>query len=103
MRSDEITNSTYRLVYPPPLFVVYLCIPISCEQERTTYAAVFRGGTEPYLQVVQLDNWDFTATSLTHSQLDSIKGSEEETHEIYDVDSRAASSSVRIVFGMDFL
>eukprot|EP00752_Nemacystus_decipiens_P008859 g7905.t1 len=61
--------------------------------ERTTYAAVFRGGSEPYLQVVQLDGWDFTATTIAPSQLDSIKGSEAETHQLYDVDSRAASSS----------
>ena len=78
-----ITNSAHTLYPTPRLWP---------EQGRTTYAAVFRGGSDSYLQVVQLDNWDFTATTLAPSQLDSIKGSEEETHAIYDVDSRAASS-----------
>ncbi|CAM9665667.1 unnamed protein product [Pylaiella littoralis] len=58
--------------------------------EKTTYAAIFRGGDDSYLQVAQLDGWDFTAESLTPSQLDDMKGSQEETHAIYSVDSRSA-------------
>lgn len=58
-----------------------------------TYAAIFRGGDggrEPYLQVAQLDGgWDFSSESLSSAQLDDIKGSEEETHAIYSVDSRS--------------
>lgn len=64
-------------------------------QEKTTYAAIFRGNSgdsESYLQVAQLDGWDFTAESLTASELDKMKGSEEETHPIYSVDSRSTSA-----------
>lgn len=86
--------------YIPTSFIL---IPRSWPaQERTTFAAVFRAGTTPYLQVAQLDNWDFTAESLAPSQLDSIKGSEQETHAIYDVDSRAAAHSVS-PFSLSFL
>ncbi|CAN0484313.1 unnamed protein product, partial [Ectocarpus sp. 12 AP-2014] len=63
--------------------------------EKTTYAAIFRGNNgnrESYLQVAQLDGWDFTAESLTASELDKMKGSEEETHPIYSVDSRSTSA-----------
>lgn len=64
-------------------------------QEKTTYAAIFRGNNgnrESYLQVAQLDGWDFTAESLTASELDKMKGSDEETHPIYSVDSRSTSA-----------
>ncbi|CAM9623568.1 unnamed protein product, partial [Scytosiphon promiscuus] len=65
-------------------------------QEKTVYAAIFRGGDgggEPYLQVAQLDGgWDFSSKSLTPAQLDEMKGSAEETHAIYPVDSRSTLS-----------
>lgn len=68
--------------------------PFCSTQEKTTFAAIFRGGDgggEPYLQVAQLDDgWDFTSMLLTPAQLDEMKGSEEETHAIYSVDSTSA-------------
>lgn len=40
--------------------------------------------------MAQLDSWDFEALSLEPHTLDEMKGSLEETHEIYAVDSREA-------------
>lgn len=61
-------------------------------QEKTAYAAIFRAGDEAYLQVAELDSWDFDATSIAPFQLDDMKASEEETHAIYDVGSRSSTS-----------
>ena len=57
---------------------------------KTTYAAVFRGGQDSYLQVVELDGWNFGSATLMKETLDQLKGST--SYEIYDVDSRAASA-----------
>ncbi|CAM9809445.1 unnamed protein product, partial [Ascophyllum nodosum] len=52
---------------------------------NTTYAAVFRGGQDSYLQVVELDGWDFGSATLVKGTLDQIKGNT--SYKIYDVDS----------------
>ncbi len=60
-------------------------------QAPTTYAAVFRGGDDAYLQVVQLADFDFSQTSLSGSFLDSLKMASTENHDIYNVAGPSAS------------
>lgn len=57
-------------------------------QERTTYAAIFRGGYDSYLQVVALSDWDFDSKGMTVTNLDALRDSSTETHAIYPVDTR---------------
>lgn len=74
------------------MIVVLFWTVLRVRQEKTTFAAIFRGGEASYLQVAQLDQWDFNALTLMTSRLNDIRDDAKETHEIYDVDSRAAPS-----------
>lgn len=67
---------------------MFFCVFYRYRQEKTTYAAVFRGGKDSYLQVVKLDSWNFDSKTLTTETLDHMKGST--TYDIYDVDPRHA-------------
>ncbi|CAM9096280.1 unnamed protein product, partial [Hapterophycus canaliculatus] len=51
----------------------------------TTFAAIFRGGDDAYLQVVQLKSFDFSQTTLSGTFLDTLKLASTENHNIYDV------------------
>eukprot|EP00904_Undaria_pinnatifida_P006640 jgi/Undpi1/3105/HiC_scaffold_15.g06479.m1 len=51
----------------------------------THFAAIFRGGADAYLQVVQLTEFDYTQESLSELFLDSLKVAATEVHEVYDV------------------
>lgn len=51
----------------------------------THYAAIFRGGDDAYLQVVQLTDFDYSQTTLSGTFLDSLKQASTENHDIYDV------------------
>lgn len=67
-------------------FFVYVFV-----KAKTKYAAIFRGGEQnAYLQVVQLDEWDFDSASVSTDLLDTLRAASTETHAIYDVDSRAS-------------
>lgn len=79
---------TYRRPFPPPPGPPSA---LRWKQSPTVYAAVFRGGSESYLQVLRLDGWDFGSLSLSREELDDMLGSSTEQHEIYDVDARIAS------------
>lgn len=54
-------------------------------QVPTHYAAIFRGGTGAYLQVVQLAGFDYSQTSMSGAFLDSLSSAASEYHEVYDV------------------
>lgn len=54
-------------------------------QAPTHYAAIFRGGDDAYLQVVQLTDFDYGQTTLSGTFLDSLRTASTENHEIYDV------------------
>ncbi|CAN0493613.1 unnamed protein product [Ectocarpus sp. 8 AP-2014] len=49
------------------------------------YAAVFRGGEDAYLQVVQLTEFDYSQTTLSGLWLDELKLASTENHDVYDV------------------
>ena len=72
-------------------------LPIAVFQVPTHYAAIFRGGDNAYLQVVQLTDFDYSQASLSGTFLDSLKSASSEYHEIYDVPGGLVMSSV--VFG----
>lgn len=57
-------------------------------QTRTHFAAIFRGGDDAYLQVVQLTEFDYTQATLSGTFLDSLKAASTENHDIYDVAGR---------------
>lgn len=71
--------------------------PLGDPQIPTHYAAVFRGGDDAYLQVVQLKDFDYSLNSLSGSFLDWLKLASTENHDIYDVEGPAGKSSVRRV------
>lgn len=54
-------------------------------QAPTHFAAIFRGGDDAYLQVVQLTDFDYTATSMSGTYLNSLKAASTENHEVYNV------------------
>ncbi|CAM9230570.1 unnamed protein product, partial [Discosporangium mesarthrocarpum] len=57
----------------------------------THFAAIFHGGSNAYLQVVQLDSWNYgEAEAFAAGALDSLRASSSEIHSIYDVSSREA-------------
>ncbi|CAM9227153.1 unnamed protein product, partial [Ectocarpus sp. 12 AP-2014] len=49
------------------------------------YAAIFRGGEDAYLQVVQLTEFDYSQTTLSGLWLDELKLASTENHDVYDV------------------
>ncbi|CAM9119621.1 unnamed protein product, partial [Ectocarpus fasciculatus] len=53
--------------------------------EPTHYAAIFRGGEDAYLQVVQLTEFDYSQTTLSGEWLNELKLASTENHDVYDV------------------
>lgn len=62
----------------------------SSPQERATFAAIFKGGDDSYLQVSQLVSWDWGSETLEADQVASMREAVDETYDIYNVDSTEA-------------
>lgn len=84
-------------ILPHPPSSVRCPMSIAVFQVPTHYAAIFRGGDDAYLQVVQLTDFDYSQASLSGAFLDSLKSASSEYHEVYDVPGGLVMSSV--VFG----
>ncbi|CAM9655367.1 unnamed protein product [Discosporangium mesarthrocarpum] len=60
----------------------------------THYAAIFRGSNDSYLEVVQLDDWDYSEKEISQSGslLDGLRDQASGPYDIYGVDSREVDS-----------
>lgn len=63
-----------------------MCLDVrNVSQVASHYAAIFRGGDNAYLQVVQLTDFDYTQQTIDGAFLDTLRDAATEVHDVYDV------------------